>query len=144
MGSLEHGLRFSVWNAHSVRSRGDEVESILSEWDLDVFCITETWLDPADVFEFYGYLTYRCDRVGGRGGGSLILVRDTLIVVPLLIDGPWGDLFDVVGIRVSSVIGPLNILTVYSPPNARACSTVWSTLIDSVGGGRLSLAVWQF
>ena len=67
MGSLEHGLRISVWNAHSVRSRRVEIESILSKWDLDVFCITETWLDPDDVFEFYGYLTYRCDQVGGRG-----------------------------------------------------------------------------
>ena len=56
MGSSERGFRFSVWNAHSVMSRRAEIESILSEWELDVFCITETWLDPDDVFEFYGYL----------------------------------------------------------------------------------------
>ena len=71
MGSSERSLRFSVWNAHSVRSRRAEVESILSERELDILCITETWLAPGDVFEFFGYLTYRCDRVGGWGRGSL-------------------------------------------------------------------------
>ena len=144
MGSSERGFRFSVWNAHSARSRRAEIESILSEWELDVFCITETWLDPDDVFEFYGYLTYRCDRVGGRGGGSLILFRDALIVAPLSTDGPWEDLFDVVGIRVSSTIGSLNILAVYSTPNAQAGSAVWSALIDSVGGGDSLLLYGDF
>ena len=67
MGSSGRGLRFAVWNAHSARSRRTEIESILSEWDLDVFCISNTWLASDDVFEFYRYLTYRCDQVGGRG-----------------------------------------------------------------------------
>ena len=65
------------------------------------------------------------------GGGD----EDPLVITPLLTDGPWEGLFDVVGIRVSSTIGPLNILSVYSPPNARVGSAIWSALTDSVGGG---------
>ena len=86
------------------------------------------------VFEFYGYLTYRCDRVGGGGGGSLIHARDSLLITCLLADGPWRGFFEAVGIRVSSSIGPLNILAVYSPPNAQVGFDVWCALIDSVGG----------
>ena len=75
------------------------------------------------------------------GGGSLILARDSLVITPLLTDGPWEGLFDVVGIRGSSTIGPLNILAVYSPPNARVALDIWSPLIDSVGGGTLFCCV---
>ena len=144
MGSSERSLRFSIWNAHSVRTKRAEVESILSEWELDVFCITETWLAPGDVFEFYGYQTYRRDHVGGRGGGSLILSRDSLVITPLLTDGPREGLFDVVAIRVSSTIGPLNILAVFSPPNSQVGSALWSALIDSVGGGESFLLRGDF
>ena len=62
-------FRFANWNAHSVSNKRQEIEAMLSLNDLDLLCVTETWLDPESVFEFYGYLTFRCDRRIGRGGG---------------------------------------------------------------------------
>ena len=65
-------FRFTNWNAHSVLNKRQEIEAMLSLYDLDMLCVTETWLTPDFLFEFFDYLTFRCDRRLGRGGGSLI------------------------------------------------------------------------
>ena len=73
MRSTERGIRFAVWNAHSVINKGADIEYLLHDRELDILRITETWLDEDVAFEFFGYLTYRCDCSGGGGGGSVIL-----------------------------------------------------------------------
>ena len=69
-------FKFANWNAHSVFNKRQEIEAMLSLHDLNMLCITETWIVPDLVFEFFGYLTFRCVRRSGRGGGVLILIRN--------------------------------------------------------------------
>ena len=59
MRSTERGIRFAVWNAHSVNNKRADIEYLLHDRELDILCITETWLDVDVAFEFFGYLTYR-------------------------------------------------------------------------------------
>ena len=57
---------------------------MLNEKDIDILCISETWLLPSLSSSFarvHGYSLYRCD--GGRGGGVCIYVRETLKVTVL-------------------------------------------------------------
>ena len=59
-----------MWNAHSVNNKRAEVEFLLHDRDLEVRCISESWLAKGIAFELYGYLTYRRDRPGGGGLGD--------------------------------------------------------------------------
>ena len=70
MCSSGRGIRFGVWNAHSVNNKRAEVEFLLHDRKLDVLCISESWLAKGVAFELYVYLTYRRGRAGGRGGGG--------------------------------------------------------------------------
>ena len=91
---------------------------MLSLYDLDMLCISETWPAPDFVFEFFGYLTFRCDRRLGQGGGSLILIRSELAVTRLNLTIPYGDVFEAVGISVRSPFGELAIICAYMPPSS--------------------------
>ena len=95
-------FRFANWNAHSVLNKRQEIEAMLSLGDLDMLCITETWLDPDSVFEFFDYLAFRCDRRLGRGGAALILVRSKFAVTDLDLSGAIDGGLDAVGLSVCS------------------------------------------
>ena len=72
---------------------------MLRSRNMDILCISESWLLPeldSSFAEIYGYHLYRCDK--GRGGGVCIYVRETLkvtvltsqeIVRPLNIEDLW-------------------------------------------------------
>ena len=66
-------------NAQSPQSNYDEVRLLIQERDIDVICVSETWLHshiPDDLIAIPNYKLFRND--GGRGGGVCIYVRNTL------------------------------------------------------------------
>ena len=90
-GPFPSSLRCFLQNARSlkaVRADGNTYEtktSILQEiaygYDLDIVCLTETWLNEsigdAEVLPV-GYTVYRKDRLNRVGGGTLTAVKDSL------------------------------------------------------------------
>ncbi len=76
------GLFGGHLNARSVVSKSVQLIHLLSSSNLDFLCLSETWLQqstPASVFSVPGYQSFRQDRVGGRGGGVMIYVKDIII-----------------------------------------------------------------
>ena len=144
MRSTDRGIGFAVWNAHSVNNKRADIEFLLHDRELDVLCITETWLGEDVAFEFFGYLTYRCDRPGGGGGGSAILVRESLSVLPLSVDGPWRDRLDAVAVRLSTVLGSLAVISVYAPPESGINADMSTSLIRCSLGCDLLLFCGDF
>ena len=68
-------------NVQSLLCRKNDIETLLSEKDIDILCLTETWLTSniADVLiDIPEYRIYRCDK--GRGGGCCIYVKNYLTV----------------------------------------------------------------
>lgn len=65
----------------------DEMYAVLRDNDVDVACITETWLKqsvPSDVVNIAGYAMHRSDRKDGRrGGGVAVFVRHNVPCVRL-------------------------------------------------------------
>ena len=135
MAESRKRFRFPNWNAHSVFNKRQEIEAMLSLHDLDMLCVTETWLTPDYVFEFFGYLTFRCDRRLGRGDGALILIRSDLAVTGMDLPIPYGDAFEAVGITVRSLLGVLAIVCAYMPPNADVDLLAWRSLLACVPNG---------
>ncbi len=74
-------------NAQSILSNREEILLLVKERDMDVLCISETWLCndiPHDHINIPEYKVFRCDK--GRGGGVCIYVKDIFKVTPLEFD----------------------------------------------------------
>jgi len=53
-------------------SNFDELYVTLQQLDVDIACLTETWLNRAilpNLTDITGYTTHRLDRIEGRQGG---------------------------------------------------------------------------
>ena len=87
MRSTDRGIIFAVWNAHSVNNKRADIEYLLHDRELDILCITETWLEEGVAFEFYGYLTYRFDRPGGWRGWLCYSGSSAVTSMPTLLCG---------------------------------------------------------
>ena len=91
MGKVK-SLRICHVNVRSILSTGRllELEVLCYVNDVDVLCVTETWLSPqrikegASLLNIPGYLPpFRCDRMHKRGGGVAVFVRRGLHVSPM-------------------------------------------------------------
>ena len=60
----------------------DELYVTLQQYDVDIACLAETWLNSAilpNLTDFTGYITHRLDRSDGRQGeGIAVVVKDDL------------------------------------------------------------------
>lgn len=68
-------------------SNFDEIKLMIISRDVDVMCISETWLLPnisSNLIYIPNYNVLRKDR--GRGGGVCIYVKDSLRANPVLIN----------------------------------------------------------
>ena len=66
-------------NARSVLSNLEEIKLLVNERNIDVLCISETWLEsniPDRYVNIEGFNLFRDDK--GRGGGTCIYVRNYL------------------------------------------------------------------
>ncbi len=85
-------------NAQSLLSNFEESKMCVNGRDIDVLCVSETWLrtnTPAGLVSIPNYVIYRCDN--GRGGGVCIYTKKEpkihLITLPVTrqvgVEGVW-------------------------------------------------------
>lgn len=82
-------LKVEHVNARSLLSCFDEIKLLIVDRNIDILCITETWLVPNvpnRLVNIQGYKLFRCD--GGQGGGSCIYIRNSLSCVQVKVDLP--------------------------------------------------------
>ena len=129
MGKVK-SLRICHVNVRSILSTGRllELEVLCYVNDVDVLCVTETWLSPqrikegASLLNIPGYLPpFRCDRLHKRGGGVAVFVRRGLHVSPM----PLSPGLEALGIVLHLPKNKkLNVISVYRPPRPRIVSMV--------------------
>lgn len=129
---VQQSLNWALWNAHSVVQKKIEVESILHTLQLDVICITETWLTSELNFCIFGYNILRSDRISGRGGGVMILYKEGLKVERAQVPFLCGGEVDLLLVNVSSDLGMVSFLLVYCPPNVHTDYDDWLAIFDLV------------
>lgn len=69
-------IRIEHINAQSLLGHFEEIELLIKERNIDILCISETWLHQEISSSFISipnFHIYRCDA--GRGGGVCIYVR---------------------------------------------------------------------
>ena len=70
-------LKVEHLNAQSLLGNFDEIEAHILSKDIDIMCISESWLLPLTCNRFIeipGYSVYRCDA--GMGGGVCVYVKE--------------------------------------------------------------------
>ena len=68
-------------NTRSIVHKIDEITNILDDNEVDIACVTETWLSdevPHCVTDIDGYTCERRYRVDRRGGGVLTYIRNSI------------------------------------------------------------------
>lgn len=103
------------WNARSIRHKILELSQ--NSIGVDIFLISETWLEFQDSIRLKGFDVIRNDRIGRRGGGVLIFVRQGIkySIMENISDGYGG--LEVCGIKVFTDLGTISIISLYRPPD---------------------------
>ena len=107
-----------------VASKIDELSTVLQVNNIDIACLTETWLKdeiPSDIVTINGYVSYRKDRSDGRrGGGVAVYVRDRLPCCRLTnYENPQLDVIWLLfrAPRMPRSVSHIALATVYHPPS---------------------------
>ena len=77
------GRKCVCLNARSIMNKNSELNIVVADSDHRIICITESWTnkDGTDAeLGLEGYVMFRKDRTGRRGGGVLLYVKDTIPV----------------------------------------------------------------
>ena len=101
------GLKCVSLNARSIMNKKSELNIMVNDSDPHIIGITESWAnrDITDAeLGLEGYVMFRKDRMGRRGGGVLLYVKDTIPAQALTL-----------GLWVQWPGGPVDLKT-YWPP----------------------------
>ena len=75
------GIKCVCLNARSIINKKNELNIMVDEIKPHIIGITESWAnnDITDAeFGLEGYVMFRKDRIGRRGGGMLLYIKDTI------------------------------------------------------------------
>ena len=102
----------------------DEIEVMLHDEDIDILCVCETWLDSNIGNNFINIPHFSITRYDtGRGGGSCIIVRDSLSVTAININLDKVEGVDDVWLQIQCKKYPSFIVgCIYRHPKAKVPS----------------------
>ena len=126
-----------VWNARSAVNKALEVNDMIVERDLDVLCLTETWLreegDDVSIGEMTppGFSFLHRPRVSGRGGGVALIFRQHLNV--RLCKHRSFSSFENIEVCITRGKQTIRLGCVYRPPPSAGNKLTTCDFIDEFG-----------
>ena len=110
-------------NTRSLKANLDLIKPIIHDLDIDLLCLTETWLRPDDeyiarAFTPPGFTLFREDRSSKPGGGVAVLCQ--LSLKPKLIQTEQHSTFEHIAISLSPDKSALRLVSLYRPPSSPA------------------------
>ena len=129
-----HGLRVLHINCRSFLPKKDEIMWITLSSNIDVLCLTETWLNEttsnAEIL-FDGYTLLRKDRIDKGGGGVAIYIKQSLqfierpnIISDNMLEMLWAEII------LKDSKDNFLVSCLYRPPNAPPI--YYNAIIDSL------------
>lgn len=126
------GLNVCHINAQSLRNKIDEFRLIFENSDVDVICVTETWLNKSISDAFVGldkYNIFRCDRETLGGGVSIFVKKN--ICCKIIQKSKPEDKVEHVFVEIQSKGSKLLLGCVYRP-NRRINTDNFQSFLDNV------------
>ena len=145
---MNHNNKFQLkvlfWNTRSFLPRKLEVEKIIHSYD--IFICVESWLSPKkkDKILIPGFVTFRKDRIGSKGGGILFLINKRLAFYELQNINSPDDSVEICGIKITNVSPVINIIACYRVPNTNLSQAQWDLLAENVVLEDCSILVGDF
>ena len=107
-----------TFNAQSIRNKMDSFRALMAVEKPEIVGITETWIstDTTDFvgeYELSGYKIFKKDRVGKKGGGVLLYIKEDLNPV----DCELVTEHEMVGVVLKNLKKELYLYLVYRPPH---------------------------
>lgn len=112
------GLQICHINAQSLKNKLDEFRLIFENSNIDIICVSETWLKPEtpdSLISLKGYKVFRADRVT-HAGGVAIFVKDRISCKFCCKSGEV-DAIEYLFLEIKSTNSNLLIGCVYRPNN---------------------------
>lgn len=124
LAKQKQGFQFCHINAQSLKPKIDEFRLIFESSNMDVICVSETWLNesiPNGLISLHGYKVFRSDRLVGGGGGVAIYVKDN-ITCKVCSKTEQFDIIEHIFVEVSSFGRKMLVGCVYRPNSSIAFS----------------------
>ena len=115
----ETGYRCVCLNARSIVNNKNELNIMVEDIDLHIIGITESWanIDITNVeLGLTGYVMFRKDRIGRRGGGVILYVKESIHAYEIKLERE-ADCDEAVWCKIVSGNSKLTIGLVYPSPN---------------------------
>ena len=117
-------LSCALINARSIMNQGQQLSQLITNNDIGLVCITETWEQPNEkgrsALEKCCPEGYTCDsvpRTSGRGGGLAVIYRDQLKLEPIPCD-TYGSC-EIMKLTVKcDNTACIDLVIIYRPPNS--------------------------
>ena len=116
-------LRIGLFNTRSVRNKLHHIAETLNEFDLDILCLTETWLFPSDIDIVRAALPKshsiahvpRTTTTGAPGGGVALIYSLAISNIKHGMAAFQASSFELMGASFSCHRQIINIYIVYRP-----------------------------
>jgi hypothetical protein len=129
-------------NIRSLRYKVDELSTVINENNIDICCVTESWLDadiPSEAVDIENYVIHRCDRNDGRQcGGVAAYVRSDLPCVRVADTEAQSQILETLWLlfrsqRMPRSLSHLLLGIIYHPPDAPGRPMV-DHILDTIDG----------
>lgn len=113
-------IKIEYINAQSIQGHIDEIKLLINDRNVDILCVSETWLLPTVENRFINIPNFNIFRQDeGRGGGVCVYVRDSLKTSQVHVSIPKVERVDHIWLDIQSSKFPSFIIgTVYRHPHA--------------------------
>ena len=122
-------LKILQWNCRSFRSKHGVLANIVYSYDVIILC--ETWL-ALSVHPFIKDFNLILKCRDNRGGGLAICLKKDIpfTEVNSIFHSP--GIFETLSVSISSSLGPLFIIAIYSVPSYTTSTNAWKLLFYSL------------
>lgn len=103
-------IKMIQWNCRGIRGKVIEIESMLKFFEVDIFILSETLLQPDTHFSFNGYQIFRKERNIALGGGVMIMVRNGMKCQQL---NTSSDVVEIIAVSINVKDLFINIASIY-------------------------------
>lgn len=113
---IRNALTICYWNANGLKSKLHELKHFVNDHNIDIMLINETHLKSSDSPNISQYILYNNNRPISKGGGTAIYIKHSIPHCELPTANT--ESMEISSIQVNLKSGPLNLHSVYYPPNA--------------------------
>lgn len=122
-------LQILQWNCRSIIQKIDRLKVLLTNFDIDVFCLNETWLGTAKFFRIPKYNIIRKDR-DTSFGGVLIGIRDNIEFKYTNVS--FQTQIEYVAVTIRKEIHEFSIICFYIPPNTNFSLSEIKSILNEI------------